>query len=340
MHQYIKRISKIILLVVISSCSKYINQDNITSTISKSTPVNITRNTNITPSISPSYLGHFTQTHSPSSTKTSTPTIIPSSFGGGGKIIYDTVDGIFLFDIATSKEFPISTGNDAAYGSDFSWSPTGNEVAFSSVFSDIYWEILIINLSTNEIHTFLHKDGCSFKSPSWSPDGKEIAFMTNCNALNDYRVYVSNISGSNRRQLTSFTSGDPNWSPDGKRIAFWELGTELGGIDVINSNGTGLINLTKFGDSPHWSPNGNIILFMYDGHFNLSVNNGIYLMNSDGGNIQYIAPEGVTPSWSPDGTLISIYSLVSSTIQIITTNGEFICTIPATNNPLYPMWYR
>jgi Tol biopolymer transport system component len=104
-------------------------------------------------------------------------------------------------------------------------------------------------------------------------------------------------------------SSEPAYSPDGSRIAF-VTGTNQ--IAVINSDGTGLVELTTTSTSkqnPAWSPDGGRIAyaansFDVDGQTDLE----IWTISASGG-----APTQVTsntfpdtePAWSPDGTRIA-----------------------------------
>jgi len=56
-------------------------------------------------------------------------------------------------------------------------------------------------------------------APQFSPDGRRIAYMSTRSG--EWQIWVSNIDGSNARQV-SFTesAGTPRWSPDGRSIAF------------------------------------------------------------------------------------------------------------------------
>ncbi len=93
------------------------------------------------------------------------------------------------------------------------------------------------------------------------------------------------------------------------KIAFRSDRDGQGEIYVINSDGTGLQNLTNRsgGSLPAWSPDGRKIAFLStrDGNFE------IYVMNSNGANIIRLTahPEvDRDPDWSPDGKRIAFAS--------------------------------
>jgi hypothetical protein len=88
-------------------------------------------------------------------------------------------------------------------------------------------------------------DGC----PSFSIDGSKILF---CSAVptNINNVFTMNTDGSNKIQLTSYSSSgtytyQPVWSPDGLRIAYSYFNGTQWDIYVMNSDGTGKVNITN-----------------------------------------------------------------------------------------------
>ena len=98
------------------------------------------------------------------------------------------------------------------------------------------------------------------------------------------------------------------------KIAFSNHYDSPADIFVVNSDGTGLVNLTNSPareTNPVWSPDGGAIAFVNDaGGFGISPD--ICVMDADGSNVINLTNDGAidsSPSWSPDGTKISFHSM-------------------------------
>ena len=95
-----------------------------------------------------------------------------------------------------------------------------------------------------------------------SPDGKKIAYV--CNNRPPYQIWVIDVDGKKKNQLTTQSLTMPCWSPDSSKIAFvsksdtngdgkinWDIGMinweryDENDIWTVNSNGTNLKQITK-----------------------------------------------------------------------------------------------
>jgi Tol biopolymer transport system component len=140
------------------------------------------------------------------------------------------------------------------------WSPSGEEIAYSTASCDIY----IKPADGSGAARKLPRDpdwGCT-KNPAWSPDGKRLAFD------GDFGVYVRNLSDGGRdtdqvRRVVGTTGlhSTPTWSPDGTEIAF--VGSShCYCIYKMDPDGSGGTNLGPFGWSPNWLPDGKHIAYL------------------------------------------------------------------------------
>jgi len=147
-------------------------------------------------------------------------------------------------------------------------------------------------------------------TPIWAATNQPLALVDQPNnGTTGSEIYLSNLDGSNRVNLTNFQGDDfrPAWSPDGKRLAFNCLRTQLGTfggnqrICLLNADGTGFKVLTETSTDeyePAWSPDGKQITY--------ATNSGIFVMNADGTSRRRVFDSTICgwPDWSPDGRSI------------------------------------
>src|ERR1700730_13064626 len=135
-----------------------------------------------------------------------------------GSYYTDIVYEIFVMNADGSDQRRLTQSR-----SDYSpaWSPDGTQIAF--------WRIDNIPMSPSNMGIFvMNADGSDQRAvaasgldePAWSPDGLKLA-VADYGALGTYRIYLINVDGSNRTQITqppaSFEDHDPAWSPDGSK---------------------------------------------------------------------------------------------------------------------------
>ena len=154
-----------------------------------------------------------------------------------------------------------------------SWSPDGSRIAFASNRDGNYdvFALYVMNADGTNPHRLYFSNAIS-TFPSWSPDGRTIAFANDKEDMRtgNFEIFVIEPETANAEQRLTFRGKydiDPQFSPDGKRIAFvtntdgnWE-------IYLMNSDGTGLLRLTRntaVDTHPAWSPDGQRIIFSSD----------------------------------------------------------------------------
>ena len=177
--------------------------------------------------------------------------------------------------------------------------------------------------------------------PHVAPDGEWLTFAS-CGRQED--IFVALADGSGRSQLTSDASKNrgPRWSPDGKTIAFYSDRSGSYELWTINSDGSGLRQLTdtpgKFAAFPIWSPEGTRMILQSP------ASGGAVFIFEPGKPWSEQSPQALPRvsdegrfevwSWSPDGkrlaatvsstraTSIVIYDLETQGVEVLTDFGS------------------
>ena len=199
------------------------------------------------------------------------------------------------------------------------WSPDGTKIVYDA------------HLHPDEHHvapagiTVIDADGKDKRlltregaHPTWSPDSKRIAFISGKNPGDGAQIYVMDVDGRNRMQLThDFVHKRlPSWSHDGRRIAY--VGNNV--IWVVDSDGENPRQLTWHvtEEHPTWSPDSGSIAFTsfgrdgFVGIYTVDVTTGAVdaLALLDNPNIGNYDPDWLYPgglSVSPEGSQITIW---------------------------------
>ena len=135
------------------------------------------------------------------------------------------------------------------------WSPNGAWIAYNfGGMPDVHImsvnERVPIRFAPPPIHA---------EEPVWSPGGQQIAFSAQVLPSPDnFDIFIVDADGNNPVNLTNDAGRDesPTWSPDGQRIAFasWRSSNFNWEIYTINTNGTGLTNITQNGNADDRNP--------------------------------------------------------------------------------------
>jgi len=162
-----------------------------------------------------------------------------------------------------------------------------------------------------------------------------------------HRLIVASVLGPVLIAITGLSAAQAATRPNGP-IAF---AGGSGGIEIINSDGTGNVILTRrrcigstcYGDSaPVWSPDGTKLAFVATLPGGLKE---IYSMNANGtGRTRLTTTGGDTePAWSPDGSKIAFTSTRDGKYEIYVMNADGTGQTRITSNPtgsdsLSPAW--
>ena len=150
------------------------------------------------------------------------------------------------------------------------WSPDGSKIVFSSNRDGNYelFQIYIMNVDGSNQHRVYYSNAMNVDA-SWSPHGEEIIFTSDKedNGTGNFEIFAIEPETTTPERRLTFRRGYdifPAFSPDGKHVAFVSKADGNAEIYLMNSDGSGLIRLTRntADDSdPSWSPDGSKIVF-------------------------------------------------------------------------------
>ena len=206
------------------------------------------------------------------------------------------------------------------------------------------YQIYAIGLDGTEQEIWKKDDTRILIMPSVSPNGGRLAYVVE-NSRESSDLYVSNVDGSEEKQLTDIRGldWDPSWSPNDRQIAFSSNSDgdfEIKILDLQEGKITKLPDNTSYDGRPRWSADGKQFLFESDrdGDWEL------YIMDSNGENIKPITQNASSDSglnWSPDGQWIVYVSGHDGDDEIYLVRIDGTHQMKLTNNTAqdrFPAW--
>jgi len=217
---------------------------------------------------------------------------------GGDDIYVITADGQVVRRLTTDPAFDVSP----------KWSPDGKQISFFSK-RDGTFNLFIMDAdgsNQRQVTSFKNNEMASWQS--WSPRGDEIVFTYD--STEDefaHLIYAIRPDGSGLREVVEGSKGDsdwePVWSPDGNKIYF--ISNRAADLDIweINSDGSGLRQVSDWGDAYEYthslriSPDGRQLAFYGIGPDIAKHSQEIFVINVDGSGFKNISQSSGQEEW-------------------------------------------
>jgi TolB protein len=184
----------------------------------------------------------------------------------------------------------------------------------------------------------------SFGASSAASDASLIAFFAPGKAFYD-SLWVVSSGGGGRRELVPNTwdAFGCSWSPDGTRLAVTvnnRRDSDLSDIFVVNSDGTGLTQVTHGGHAENvsWSPDGKMLAFEWTAN-RISGPTWIDVSDTDGSNLHPLFSKRVDGSfhWSSNSERITV-DTGKKTYMIDVATRRVLRTLPSHPRAAFPTW--
>ena len=254
---------------------------------------------------------------------------------------------VWVVDYDGANELRITNSRDLNLNP--SWSHDGKAIVYSAFrrggAPDLFLSFITTGVLQDLTKGQLARNGGA-SLPAISPDGKRIVFHATPDGAGAPDLFVMNIDGTGRRQLTRHPDSEttPTWSPSGNQIAFTSDRTGRAQIYIMNADGSGSAERLPIPDAEAdratWAPSPfNEIAYSarngpgYDIKvFDLATRATTQLTFSEGTN--------ESPVYSPSGRHLAFSSTRSGLVQIFTIgrDGTGLRQVTRSGNNQTPDW--
>lgn len=256
-------------------------------------------------------------------------------------------NAIVVVDSSGDCRRQVATATDYTYDwPAYAWNATQTRLVFENSSPLVVEKHLYITGLDGEVAELV--PGSLFEAEQWpqfTSDGQWVYFAVGSwtpEGAFPYAIWRIHPDGTSLQRMTppgsgsaSFTSPSP--SPDGSRIVMI-TGT---GIQIFNVATQSWTPLGVTGQSPRWSPTGNLIAFI-----DLSSRNDglgvVAVVSTDGSGKRVISPNGVaydrSVSWSRDGSSVLVQNYTSKRLEFINVTTTAVLGVPNTGSLFAPEW--
>lgn len=216
---------------------------------------------------------------------------------------------IFLYDAAYALSANLTQGD--AKGNAVSWSPDGNQLAFTTYHNRVV-DIDLMNADGGNVRNLTAGKVphlYPFWPPAWSPNGSHLAFVSFRDNLR-YQLHIIRADGSNLINISAdlgpIELSPPVWSPDSQQVLFAtyiSLNSQMYLADAESGETQQVSGAIPAAFAPAWSPDGRQIAFRAP--FN---GPAVYVLNTTTDELRSLSQNSngdLEVRWSPDGREVS-----------------------------------